>query len=109
MSDRSTRTTIEDFNDAFNRHDADALAALLTDDTVFEVQVGHKNRAYQTRYSFRGNLHQADRHGMRLVALVERAFGARHRRQEAQRLVVPDHLGRYAREAGRLADVHWTA
>ena len=24
------------FNEAFNRHDADALAALLTDDTVFE-------------------------------------------------------------------------
>jgi len=31
-----TRTTIDSFNDAFNRHDADALAALLTDDTVFE-------------------------------------------------------------------------
>jgi ketosteroid isomerase-like protein len=31
-----TQTTIDSFNDAFNRHDADALAALLTDDTVFE-------------------------------------------------------------------------
>ena len=27
---------IDRFNDAFNRHDADALALLLTDDTVFE-------------------------------------------------------------------------
>jgi len=36
MSDSSTRTTIEHFNEAFNRHDADALATLLTDDTVFE-------------------------------------------------------------------------
>ena len=32
----STRTTIERFNDAFNRHDVDALASLLTEDTVFE-------------------------------------------------------------------------
>ena len=36
MPDSSTRTTVDRFNDAFNRHDADALAALLTDDTVFE-------------------------------------------------------------------------
>jgi ketosteroid isomerase-like protein len=35
-SAQSTRVTIDRFNDAFNRHDADALAALLTDDTVFE-------------------------------------------------------------------------
>lgn len=34
--DESTRQTINRFNDAFNRHDADALSALLTDDTVFE-------------------------------------------------------------------------
>jgi ketosteroid isomerase-like protein len=32
----TTRVVIERFNDAFNRHDADALASLLTDDTVFE-------------------------------------------------------------------------
>jgi ketosteroid isomerase-like protein len=31
-----TRATIERFNDAFNRHDADGVAALLTDDTIFE-------------------------------------------------------------------------
>jgi ketosteroid isomerase-like protein len=31
-----TRTAIERFNSAFNRHDADALEPLLTDDTVFE-------------------------------------------------------------------------
>lgn len=37
----------------------DGNKIIYTDDTVFEVQVGHKNRAYQTRYSFRGNLHQA--------------------------------------------------
>jgi ketosteroid isomerase-like protein len=30
------RTVIDRFNDAFNRHDADALALVLTDDTVFE-------------------------------------------------------------------------
>jgi ketosteroid isomerase-like protein len=35
-SEQATRATIDRFNDAFNRHDADALAALLTDDTVFE-------------------------------------------------------------------------
>jgi ketosteroid isomerase-like protein len=32
----TTRSVIDRFNEAFNRHDADALAALLTDDTVFE-------------------------------------------------------------------------
>jgi len=34
--EQATRATINSFNEAFNRHDADALAALLTDDTVFE-------------------------------------------------------------------------
>jgi ketosteroid isomerase-like protein len=32
----TTRLVVERFNEAFNRHDADALASLLTDDTVFE-------------------------------------------------------------------------
>jgi ketosteroid isomerase-like protein len=32
----TTRMVIDRFNEAFNRHDADALAAWLTDDTVFE-------------------------------------------------------------------------
>lgn len=32
----TARVVIERFNEAFNRHDADALAPLLTDDTVFE-------------------------------------------------------------------------
>jgi ketosteroid isomerase-like protein len=36
MSPESTRATIDRFNEAFNRHDADALAEVLTDDTVFE-------------------------------------------------------------------------
>jgi ketosteroid isomerase-like protein len=34
--DQATRRTIDSFNEVFNRHDADGLAALLTDDTVFE-------------------------------------------------------------------------
>ncbi len=34
--DQETRATIDHFNEAFNRHDADGLAAYLTDDTVFE-------------------------------------------------------------------------
>jgi ketosteroid isomerase-like protein len=33
---RSAATTNESFNAVFNRHDADGLAALLTEDTVFE-------------------------------------------------------------------------
>ncbi len=32
----STRTAIERFSEAFNSQDADALAELLTDDTIFE-------------------------------------------------------------------------
>jgi len=35
-SENATRQAVERFNEAFNRHDADALASLLTDDTVFE-------------------------------------------------------------------------
>ena len=35
-SAQTTRIVIDRFNEAFNRHDADALALLLTDDTVFE-------------------------------------------------------------------------
>ena len=34
--EQSTRTAIDRFNEFFNRRDADGLAALLTDDTVFE-------------------------------------------------------------------------
>jgi ketosteroid isomerase-like protein len=34
--DDSTRIAIDRFNEAFNRHNADALAPLLTDDTIFE-------------------------------------------------------------------------
>ena len=36
LSGHATRMVIDRFNEAFNRHDADALALLLTDDTVFE-------------------------------------------------------------------------
>jgi len=32
----ATRAVIDSFNAAFNRHDAEALASLLTEDTVFE-------------------------------------------------------------------------
>jgi ketosteroid isomerase-like protein len=35
-AEATTRSVIDRFNAAFNRHDADAVAALLTDDTVFE-------------------------------------------------------------------------
>jgi len=34
--EQATRAVIDGFNEAFNRHDAEALAELLTDDTVFE-------------------------------------------------------------------------
>jgi|SRR5271166_2879593 len=34
--EQTTRRTIDSFNDAFNRHDADGLAAFLTEDSVFE-------------------------------------------------------------------------
>jgi len=36
LQEQVTRATIDNFNDAFNRHDVDRLEALLTDDTVFE-------------------------------------------------------------------------
>ena len=31
-----TRTVIDRFNDAFNRHDVDAVMTLMTDDVIFE-------------------------------------------------------------------------
>lgn len=34
--EQATRATIDRFNEAFNRHDADWLARFLTEDTVFE-------------------------------------------------------------------------
>src|ERR1700733_15758662 len=34
--EQATRKTINSFNEAFNRHDADGLANFLTEDTVFE-------------------------------------------------------------------------
>ncbi len=34
--DRTTREVIDRFNEAFNQHDVETLAGLLTDDTVFE-------------------------------------------------------------------------
>ena len=34
--EQATREAVDHFNDAFSRHDADALAAFLTEDTVFE-------------------------------------------------------------------------
>jgi ketosteroid isomerase-like protein len=34
--DDATRAAVELFNQVFNRHDAEAVAALLTEDTVFE-------------------------------------------------------------------------
>jgi len=36
MTEPTTATVIERFSEAFNRQDADAVGALLTDDTVFE-------------------------------------------------------------------------
>jgi ketosteroid isomerase-like protein len=36
MTSSTTRRVIDRFNEAFNQHDADVLAPLLTDDTVFE-------------------------------------------------------------------------
>ena len=40
----------------------DGKRIIYSDTTTFLVQVGHKNRAYATRYSFTGNLHQAVMH-----------------------------------------------
>ena len=36
LQEQETRAVIDNFNDVFNQHDVNALAALLTDDTVFE-------------------------------------------------------------------------
>jgi steroid delta-isomerase-like uncharacterized protein len=36
MSDETTVTVIQRFHDAFNRHDVDAIMALLTEDCIFE-------------------------------------------------------------------------
>lgn len=37
----------------------DGNKIIYTDSTTFLVEVGFKHRAYKTRYTFTGNLHQA--------------------------------------------------
>ena len=37
----------------------DGKKIIYSDTTTFEVQVGRYRNAYQTRYAFKGNLHQA--------------------------------------------------
>lgn len=37
----------------------DGKRIAYTENTEFLVQVGHKNRKYETRYAFKGNLAQA--------------------------------------------------
>lgn len=37
----------------------DGKRIIYTEDTEFLVQVGRKSHKYTTRYSFKGNLHQA--------------------------------------------------
>jgi ketosteroid isomerase-like protein len=36
MSDEATLAAVDRFNEAFNRHDVDAVMAVMTDDCVFE-------------------------------------------------------------------------
>ena len=36
MADQATRDAVDRFNEAFNRHDVDAVMAAMTDDCVFE-------------------------------------------------------------------------
>jgi hypothetical protein len=40
----------------------DGKRIAYTDDTMFEVQIGRHRNAYQTKYTFKGNLHQAVRY-----------------------------------------------
>ena len=51
----TTLDTITRFNDAFNRHDVDAIMALMTDDCVFENTVPPPNGArFEGQASVRG-------------------------------------------------------
>jgi len=40
MADDNLLTLLDRFADAFNRHDLDAIMAMMTDDCVFEASVG---------------------------------------------------------------------
>lgn len=48
---------LDDFANAWNRHDADALLSMMTEDGVFETTVGHE--AYGTRHAGRKALREA--------------------------------------------------
>lgn len=48
-SDEVTLQQLEEFADAWNRHDADAILAMMTPDCVMEVSAG--NEVCGTRYS----------------------------------------------------------
>ncbi len=93
MLPESTRATIDRFNEAFNSHDADALARVLTDDTVFEdTSPPHRRRrprgrpldlpqgAKRTAVAppGRGRLHRARRQGRGEACLCEGLAGLDH-------------------------------
>ena len=69
LQERATRKTIDRFNEAFNRHDADALAALLTEDTVFEDEP-LAIRAIVARYIFSSPLASDDERHPRELRLL---------------------------------------
>lgn len=53
-STEETLSTIERFNEAFNRHDVDAVMALVTDDVVFENTIPPDGERYEGQKAVRG-------------------------------------------------------
>ena len=54
MSDDETRAAIDRFNDAFNRHDVDAVMDAMTDDCVFESTAPPHGERFEGPTAVRG-------------------------------------------------------
>jgi ketosteroid isomerase-like protein len=73
----STVATIERFNDAFNRHDVDAVMAAMTDDCVFESTAPAPDGArYEGQAAVRGFWEELFRSSPRAHFAVEDLFAA---------------------------------
>jgi ketosteroid isomerase-like protein len=67
---------VERFNEAFNRHDVDAVMALMTSDCAFESTVPPDGERYEGQAAVRGAWEQLFSSAPDAVFQAEEAFGA---------------------------------
>jgi hypothetical protein len=70
--EQATRDTINRFNEAFNRHDAGGVEALLTDDTVFEDRSPAPDGGVSRKRKLSGNSGAGGLRGIRMPSSMQR-------------------------------------